>query len=136
MCAPCGATNWRCALCCRGTGRHKARLVLSDPASAHDAERWWGKHRVEPAHKRRAAARRERMGRGDIGGGPYGALRAAVLAQPAQVQEAAARRMGLPHLLLNTAADAVYRHRHEETVRFFVAEMAERGRESREPRAR
>ena len=50
MCAPCGATNWRCALCCRGTGRHKARLVLSDPASAHDASRWWGKHPAHAAH--------------------------------------------------------------------------------------
>ena len=91
VCAPCGATNWRCALCCRGTGRHKARLVLSDPASAHDASRWWGKHRVEPAHKRRDAARRERMGRGDIGGDPYDALRAREVALRA-VPAAAAQR--------------------------------------------
>ena len=60
VCATCGATNWRCALCMRG-GRHKARKLQPGVAGAYAQGRWWGKHAASPAHTARDTERRARL---------------------------------------------------------------------------
>ena len=112
-------------------GRHKARKLQPGVAGAYAQGRWWGKHAASPAHTARDTERRARLA--DTGGSePCDALLRAVLAVAPHEQQAAAARMGLPCLLLNTAYDTRYKHRHQATTLHFIAELRERGRGSRE----
>ena len=106
VCEGCGATNWRCALCMQSL-RYKGHALAPGEAGAYIAERWWGKHAARPSHKARDAERRARLA--DTGGSePCDALLRAVLAVAPCEQQAAAARMGLPCVLLNTAYDKVF----------------------------